>query len=77
MKPISSNVSETTPPPFSLLRLSDRNLGIAMFAAAALISLVASVYLFLSGDRMAGIFVGIWVPSILAFGTLLSGVEAQ
>ena len=77
MKPTSSNPSEATRPPLGLLHLSDRNLGVAMFSAAALISLLASVYLFLSGDRLAGIFVGIWVPSILAFGTLLSGVEAQ
>jgi hypothetical protein len=57
-------------------RWSDRNIAVAMISAAAMISLMASVYLFLSGDQLTGIFVGIWVPSVLSFGTLLSGVEA-
>jgi hypothetical protein len=34
-----------------------------------------SVYLFFSGDHERGIFVGIWVPSILAAGALLLGRE--
>ena len=41
-----------------------------MFLAAGL-SLAASVYLFASGDHLRGIFVGLWVPSILAAGNLL------
>ena len=41
------------------------------FFTAALLSLFASVYLFFSGQRIEGVFVGIWVPSILAAGTLL------
>ena len=41
------------------------------FFAAALLSLFASVYLFFSGQRIEGIFVGVWVPSILAAGALL------
>lgn len=32
----------------------------------AFISFLFSVYLWFSGDKLAGIFVGIWVPSILA-----------
>jgi hypothetical protein len=35
---------------------------------AALISFLFSVYLWFGGQREAGMFVGIWVPSILAFG---------
>jgi hypothetical protein len=35
---------------------------------AALISFLLSVYLWFGGQREAGMFVGIWVPSILAFG---------
>ena len=30
-----------------------------------------SVYLFFTGSREQGIFVGIWVPSILSAGALL------
>jgi hypothetical protein len=36
--------------------------------AAALASFVLSVVLWFSGDREAGVFVGLWVPSILALG---------
>lgn len=36
--------------------------------AAALISMVLSIYLWFSGDKDAGLFIGLWVPSILGFG---------
>jgi hypothetical protein len=39
--------------------------------AAAFASFVLSVSLFFSGDELRGIFVGLWVPSILAAGNLL------
>lgn len=39
--------------------------------AAAFISFLFSVYLWFSGLRDEGVFVGIWVPSILAFGGYL------
>ncbi len=45
--------------------------GKALFGAAAFLSLVASVGLFFTGSREQGIFVGLWVPSILAAGALL------
>lgn len=41
------------------------------FTAAAGISFVLSVYLWFSGSKDQGLFVGIWVPSILSFGTLI------
>jgi hypothetical protein len=50
---------------------SDAGTAKAIFFVAALLSLVASVYLFFSGQRTEGIFVGLWVPSILASGALL------
>lgn len=43
----------------------------ALFFAAALISFALSVWLWFSGDRERGLFVGIWVPSILSAGALL------
>ena len=46
-----------------------------LFLLAAGISFVASVSLFFTGDHERGIFVGIWVPSILSAGTLLLGRE--
>lgn len=45
----------------------------AMFFLAAILSFFMSVYLFFSGDHERGIFVGIWVPSILSAGSLLLG----
>ena len=47
----------------------------ALFLAAAGISFLVSVYLYFSGDHERGIFVGIWVPSILSGGALLLGDE--
>ena len=43
----------------------------ALFFAAAGLSFLMSVYLFFSGDHERGIFVGLWVPSVLAGGALL------
>ncbi len=44
----------------------------ALFLVAAFLSLVASIVLFFSGNEDEGIFVGLWVPSILALGALLA-----
>ncbi len=35
---------------------------------AALLSMALSIYLWFSGSEEAGLFVGLWVPSILGFG---------
>ena len=45
----------------------------AMFFLAAVLSFFMSVYLFFTGDHERGIYVGIWVPSILSAGSLLLG----
>jgi hypothetical protein len=45
----------------------------ALFILAAGLSFLMSVYLFFEGSREQGIFVGIWVPSILSAGALLLG----
>lgn len=45
----------------------------ALFLFAAGLSFLMSVYLFFNGSREQGIFVGIWVPSILSAGALLLG----
>ncbi len=41
------------------------------FVIAAGASFLFSVYLWFSGSKEEGLFVGLWVPSILAFGTLI------
>jgi hypothetical protein len=45
----------------------------ALFMLAAGVSFILSVSLFFTGSREQGIFVGIWVPSILSAGALLLG----
>jgi hypothetical protein len=45
---------------------------------AAFISFILSVSLWFTGQKNEGLFVGIWVPSILSFGTLwLSGRKGK
>lgn len=44
-----------------------------LFFLAAGMSFLFSVYLYFTGDKQNGIFVGIWVPSILSAGALLLG----
>jgi hypothetical protein len=43
-----------------------------LFLAAALLSFGLSVALYFSGEHADGIFVGLWVPSILALGAFLA-----
>ena len=45
----------------------------SLFFLAAGLSFVMSVSLFFTGSREQGIYVGIWVPSILSAGALLLG----
>ncbi len=45
-------------------------MGKRLIMVAAFIAFVLSIYLWFTGDRDAGIFVGLWVPSILALGNL-------
>lgn len=47
----------------------------AFFLLAAGLSLVMSVALFFTGSREQGIYVGIWVPSILSAGALITGKD--
>ena len=49
----------------------------ALFLAAAFLSFVASVALYFTGNETEGIFVGLWVPSILALGALILSTEAR
>jgi hypothetical protein len=51
---------------FNRFTLADK----LLFAAAA-VSLVFSEVLWFNGDHEHGIFVGLWVPTILCFGIYL------
>ena len=48
-----------------------------MLLAAAFLSFLGSVLLYFTGDETAGIFVGLWVPSILALGSLIAPRRVQ
>jgi hypothetical protein len=43
-----------------------------LILAAALLSFGLSVVLFFTGEERAAIFVGLWVPSILALGAFIT-----
>jgi hypothetical protein len=51
--------------------MSKKQLGKYLFIAGAFLSFLFSVSLWFFGYREEGVFVGLWVPSILAFGCLL------
>ena len=42
-----------------------------VFLAASFVSFLLSVGLWFAGNELQGIFVGMWVPSILSLGALL------
>ena len=48
-------------------------LGRGLILLGALVSFVLSVSLWFTGHHEQGIFVGLWVPSILALGVLAQG----
>jgi hypothetical protein len=51
---------------------------VAAIAVAAALSFALSVSLWFGGDREAGVFVGLWVPSILSLGAfVLSSVASR
>ena len=53
--------------------LGERHLTLAraLILVAAFASFVLSVSLWFSGSEQAGIFVGVWVPSIISLGAFL------
>ncbi|MCF8424499.1 MAG: hypothetical protein K9H41_09160 [Bacteroidia bacterium] len=48
-----------------------------MLFLAALLSLIYSEVLFFSGEKQDATFMGIWVPSILAFGIYLKLIKSK
>ncbi|MBT8194906.1 MAG: hypothetical protein HKO56_09125 [Bacteroidia bacterium] len=45
-----------------------------LFIVSAFLSFVLSVYLWFSGQKEAGLYVGIWVPSLLSAATLIKTI---
>ena len=52
-------------------------LGVALFLAAALGSFLLSIGLWFTDNRQEGLFVGLWVPSILAAGAFWTTAVAR
>lgn len=48
-----------------------------LMLTSAFLSLLFSEYLWFTGEREAGIFIGLWVPSILGFAVLLKLINNQ
>ncbi|MBJ7457712.1 MAG: hypothetical protein JHD02_00845 [Thermoleophilaceae bacterium] len=48
-----------------------------LILVAAFLSFAFSVSLFFLSDEMQGIFVGLWVPSILSLGTFIAPARRQ
>ncbi len=46
-----------------------------LFLVAGLASFLFSVYLWFNVDRLEGVFVGVWVPSLWSLGALLLAGE--
>jgi hypothetical protein len=46
-----------------------------LFLSTAFLSFLLSVYLWFMGEKDAGIFVGIWVPSILSGAVLIKLIQ--
>ncbi len=53
--------------------MSRKQLAKWLYVVAAAASFLLSVTLWFSGSKEQGAFVGLWVPSILSFGTLMMG----
>lgn len=51
--------------------MTKQAMGKGLVILGAFISFLLSVGLWFSGQQEEGLFVGIWVPSILSFGCLL------
>ncbi len=48
-----------------------------LWLIAAFLSFIVSVYLWFWVDRDQGMFVGLWVPSILSLGVLMHSLKAE
>ncbi len=48
-----------------------------LMLSAAFLSLIFSELLWFKGEKEAGIFIGLWVPSILGFAILLKLINKQ
>lgn len=48
-----------------------------LWLAAAFLSFLGSVFVWFLVDKQTGLYIGLWVPSILSLGALLNSVPRQ
>jgi hypothetical protein len=53
------------------------NKPVLFWLVAAFLSFLVSVYLWFGGAPEKGLYVGLWVPSILSLGALLNSLQSQ
>jgi len=53
------------------MSMSKYRMPVVLFCGAAFLSFLLSVYLWFTGQKEEGVFVGLWVPSILSLGALM------
>ncbi len=63
--------------PHDAANLQRHRLGVALFLVAALGSFLLSIGLWFTDNREEGVFVGLWVPSILAAGAFWTTAVAR
>jgi hypothetical protein len=54
------------------MRVPKLNLPVILWLVAAFLSFLGSVCCWFLIDRQTGLFIGLWVPSILSLGALLN-----
>lgn len=61
----------------SASKMDRHRLGVALFLASAFASFALSIGLWFTDNHQEGLFVGLWVPSILAAGTFWASVAVR
>ena len=64
-------------PPTAQKPLNRHRLGVTLFLVAAVASFFLSIGLWFTDNRQEGLFVGLWVPSILAAGAFWMAAVRQ
>ncbi len=57
--------------------MSELSLPVKLWLLAAFLSFLGSVGSWFLIDRQTGLFIGLWVPSILSLGNLLTSVQRR
>lgn len=53
------------------------NFQVRLWLAAAFLSFVGSIFVWFLVDKQTGLYIGLWVPSILSLGALLNTAPRQ